>query len=80
MVDCEPFGWVIRPEFRMWCQWFAAWLAAARTRWGLEPTEQTEPAEPAILVLDNGPTPADSESMRLMAAGHIHVVTLPPDI
>jgi hypothetical protein len=73
-LTVNPSGWVTRREFRMWCQWFAAWRAAARTRWGLEPTE------PAILVLDSASTRADLEWMRLMAANHIQLVTLRPHL
>ena len=67
-------GWVDRTVFRRWCERFAEWVAQIRVVWKLDP------AEPAILVLDNAPTRGDLAALRLLAANHIHVVTLPPHL
>jgi hypothetical protein len=39
-----------------------------------------DPEEPAMLVLDNAPTRGDLLALQLLAANHIHVVTLPPHL
>jgi hypothetical protein len=43
-----------------------------RRQWGLDP------AEPAILLLDNASSRADLQAMQWLRANHIHAVTLPP--
>jgi hypothetical protein len=67
-------GWVDRVIFRQWCQWFASWMAEIMALWRLGPED------PAILVLDNAPTRENLLALRLLAANHIHVVTLPPHL
>jgi hypothetical protein len=67
-------GWVDRCMLRQWCKCLWGLVTGMRRQWGLEP------AEPAILVLDNASSRADLEAMQWLRANHIHVVTLPPHL
>jgi hypothetical protein len=50
-------GWVDRHVFRQWFKWFRGWVAEMRRQWRLDP------AEPAILLLDNASSEAAGDAV-----------------
>jgi hypothetical protein len=63
-LTVNNLGWVDRHIVRQW--WFGGWVADIRRQWELDP------AEPAILLLDNASSRADLQAMPWLRANRIH--------
>jgi hypothetical protein len=71
LISTAKRRWVTKAIFAEWAELFCEWLERRRVDLGLQ-------NKPAILVLDNAPTPACARASETFRPYNVHVVTFPP--